>query len=379
MSVNKDVKSTATIAENSVLANEKRGFPFKKIFFALLVVLIILSILLLIVNIVINSYFSKIKVFDGKWEINMDKLNSMPMYQDNVGYFRQNEELHDAYHAALLNHAQATSDMKYDDNVYNYAIFGTDQFEGSEVSSSADIIMIVSVNKYDNHVTYLSFETRMLVYIPAVGVGPMSDAYLLGGPQLLTNTIEQNYGIRLDGFVEINMSAFSELVQNFGSIEINGNKDLVERINADIAKFNTGKNLTGDAQIPNVALEGNKIKLNGQQTLAYMSNAGEDKSDVANNVISQLTSKIHSKGFGGIKVTLDIALEKMLVAMQRDDVGALFQIGFSVFGSIETTPIGNLEGRAPVRPAVSGGASFIGYTCNYQAERAAVITALYTK
>lgn len=378
MSVNKDVKSTATIAENTVLANEKRGFPFKKVFFALLVVLIIVSILLLIVNIVINSYFSKVKIFDGKWEINMDKLNSMPMYQDNVGYFRQNEELHTAYHAALLNHAQATSDMKYDDSVFNYAIFGTDQFEGSEVSATADIIMIVSVNKHDNHVTYLSFETRMLVYIPAVGVGPMSDAYLLGGPQLLTNTLEQNYGIHLDGFVEINMSAFGELVETFGDIEISGNAALVDRINGDIAKFNTGKNLKDENAVQNVALEGGKIKLNGQQTLAYMSNAGKDKSNVANNVISQLTTKIHGSGFGGLKTALDIALGRMMVSMVRDDVGALIQIGVSVFGSIKANPVGNLDGRADIRSEDLGKA-LIGYTCNYQAERAAVVTALYSK
>lgn len=375
MSVNKDLKSTATIAENGALANDKRGFPFKKIFFALLIVLIVLSIFLLIINIIINSYFSKVKVFDGKWAIDMQKLNSMPMYQDNVGYFSQTEELHAAYHAALLNHAQATSDMKYDENVYNYAVFGIDQFENSTAPASADIVMVISINKNNKQVTYFSFETKLLTYIPAVGVGPMSDAYLLGGPQLLTNTLEQNYGIQIDGFVELNMSAFSLLIDKFGAYEIHGNKELLERINKNIESFNESKGLQGADAVGPANMEGNKIFLNGQQTLAYMSNGGAEKSNIANSVLSQLTTKIYSGGFGAIKTTLDISLERMMISMKREDIGALLQLGFAVLNNIETTPVGN-TGRVAVQSGIANVPS-VGYTCNYQAERTVLINNIY--
>ena len=116
-------------------------------------------------------------------------------------------------------------------------------------------------------------------------------------------------------------------------------------------------------------LDNGKVKLVGQQTLAYMRNAGADKSAIANSVLSQLAAKIYDDGFGGIKTTLDIALERMMVSMVRDDVGALISIGLSVFESIKTTPVGNMEGRANV--------TVIGFTCNYQAERAAIVKALY--
>ena len=119
MSENKDTKNTASIAENAVLANEKRGFPFRKIIFALLVVVVVLSIFLLILNIVINSYFGKITIFDGKWEVDAEKVENMPKYKDNVTYYMANEKWHAAYDAALLNYAQATSNMVYDDTVYN--------------------------------------------------------------------------------------------------------------------------------------------------------------------------------------------------------------------------------------------------------------------
>ena len=53
MSESNGVKGNATIAENKALANKGRGFPFKRVFFALLIVLIIFSILLLVANIVV--------------------------------------------------------------------------------------------------------------------------------------------------------------------------------------------------------------------------------------------------------------------------------------------------------------------------------------
>ncbi len=369
MSENKDVKRTATIAENTVLSNNRRGFPFKKVFFALLVVLIIFSILLLVVNIVVNSYFSKIKEFDGKWEINVELMKSMPMYIDNETYYSQTEDLHRAYDTVMLNYAQASSDIRYKESVYNYAIFGTDQFSGSAETASADIIMLVSVDEDKEHVSYLSFETRMLVYIPSVGVGPLNDAYLLGGPQLLVNTIEQNYGLHLDGFVELDMSAFVSLVDNFDNLEFAADQKLVDKMNADIEAFNEAKNLTGDNAVKSVKLEGKKVILDGRQALAYVRNADADKSNVANTILSKLTSKIFDAGLGGIKQTLDIALDNMMVSFARDDVGPLFSIGFSVLESVNSIPVGVMDGRESIMHA--------GYICDYQSERAAVIKTLY--
>ena len=370
MSENKGMKPSASIAENSVLAKEKRGFPFKKVFFALLIVIIIFTIVLIAINSVVTSYFNKITIFDGKWELDVEKMNSMEIYQDNRAYFTKNEALHEVYHAALLNFAQASSDMRYSETVFNYAIFGTDQFDSAEENASADIVMLVSVDEEREEVTYLTFESRTLVYIPGVGVGPMCHAYMLGGPQLLANTLELNIGIQLDGFVDLNMAAFSEFISAFGNIEINGDKQLVKDINEYIVEFDESKGLTGDRATKSVKLVNGKIELDGQQTLAYLRRAGDKKAALANSILSQLTSKIVDRGVGGVMSVLDIALEKMTVSMLREDAGALITIGLSVFESIDMVPVGNMPGRE----TVLGGSAV---TCDYQAERAAVIKNLY--
>ncbi|MBQ8145395.1 MAG: LCP family protein [Clostridia bacterium] len=364
-----DIKSTnnAAIAENSVLANSKRGFPFKKAAIIALIVLAVLTLILLVVNVVINSYFEKVTVFEGEWVINQEKLSQMPLYVDNEAYYSKNEELHKAYDAVLLNYARSASDMKNDENVYTYAIYGVDQF-GESNDASADIIMLASVDKEKEHVTYLAFETRMLVYIPSVGVGPLSDAYLLGGPLLMTDTISQNYGVQIDGFVSLNMSAFVEMIDEFGAITISADNDEIDKINSDIASFNESKGLSGDDMAQPVKLEKGRIVLDGKQTLAYLRGAGDGKANAANTVLSQLTTAIFEKGFGGIKTALDMALDETTVYVVREDVGALIEVGTSVLGSIEALPVGNMEGRESVGP---------GYICDYASERNAIVTELY--
>ena len=362
---------SASVAENSILAKDKKGFPFKKVIFGVVIALLVISLILLVINLVINSYFKNILIYDGSYEIDMDKLNSIEKYVNNEEYYLKSEELHMAYHQALKNYAEAMSDMRNDENVYNYAIYGIDKFVES-ADASADIIMLVSVNTDDDHVTYLAFETRMLVYIPQVGVGPLNDAYILGGPQLLTNAIEQNYGLKINGFVELNMAACSNMIDEFGSIVLsNCDNAKVEKVNEDILLFNAAMHLEGEKEVQPVKLEkGNKINLNGLQALAHMRNAGVDKSNVANAVLSQLTTMIISDGIGGFKTAIDIAIEEMAVYMPRADVGPLITIGLSVLENVNAHPVGNMDGRADV---LNGGV-----TCDYDAERAVIIEKLYT-
>ena len=91
-----EIQSTrrAAIAENSVLSNSKRGFPYKKVAIGVLIALVVIALILLVINMVINSYFAKVTVFDGEWEIDRDKLSQMPIYVNNKEYFSKTEDLH---------------------------------------------------------------------------------------------------------------------------------------------------------------------------------------------------------------------------------------------------------------------------------------------
>ncbi|SDL26837.1 transcriptional attenuator, LytR family [Nocardioides sp. YR527] len=58
------------------------------------------------------------------------------------------------------------------------------------------------------------------VDIPGHGNTKINAAFAYGGPELLTQTIEQNTGVRIDGYVEIGMGGLARLVDGVGGVEI---------------------------------------------------------------------------------------------------------------------------------------------------------------
>jgi len=58
------------------------------------------------------------------------------------------------------------------------------------------------------------------VPIPGHGSSKINAAFAWGGPKLLVKTIEQNTGIRIDGYVEIGMGGLVNLVDGVGGITI---------------------------------------------------------------------------------------------------------------------------------------------------------------
>ncbi|MGH3351295.1 MAG: LCP family protein [Nocardioides sp.] len=64
------------------------------------------------------------------------------------------------------------------------------------------------------------------VDIPGHGNTKINAAFAFGGPELLTQTIEQNTGVRIDGYVEIGMGGLARLVDGVGGVEICPKQDM---------------------------------------------------------------------------------------------------------------------------------------------------------
>ena len=56
--------------------------------------------------------------------------------------------------------------------------------------------------------------------IPEHGSNKINAAYAFGGPELLTQTVEQNTGLRVDGYLEIGFGGFVNIIDALGGIEM---------------------------------------------------------------------------------------------------------------------------------------------------------------
>ncbi|CAM5480151.1 Polyisoprenyl-teichoic acid--peptidoglycan teichoic acid transferase TagU [Streptomyces diastaticus subsp. diastaticus] len=89
---------------------------------------------------------------------------------------------------------------------------------GSNEVRSTDTLMIV--HEGDHGTTTVSLPRDSYVAIPGHGRGKINSAFALGGPKLLTRTVEQATGLRLDHFAEVDFLGFVDVVDALGGVRV---------------------------------------------------------------------------------------------------------------------------------------------------------------
>lgn len=119
-----------------------------------------------------------------------------------------------------------------DTSGYNYLLVGSDSREGltaaqrkkyatgSAVGNRTDTIMLVHVSESGGKPVMVSLPRDSYVPIPGHGRDKINAAYSLGGPKLLTETVEQATGIHVDGYVEIGLGGFAAVVDSVGGVDL---------------------------------------------------------------------------------------------------------------------------------------------------------------
>lgn len=137
--------------------------------------------------------------------------------------------------------------------VYNLLLLGIDT-QNTADSSRSDSMMLLSVDNAHSKLKLTSFLRDSYVYIPGHGDDKLNAACTYGGPQLVRDTIEYNFGVRIDGYLKIGYDVLIDLVDGIGGITI-PEVDAVEAAALAAEGYN--------------APIGTEIKMNGLQALTY--------------------------------------------------------------------------------------------------------------
>ena len=137
--------------------------------------------------------------------------------------------------------------------VYNLLLLGIDT-QNTADSSRSDSMILLSVDNAHCKLKMTSFLRDSYVYIPGNGNDKLNAACTYGGPQLVRDTIEYNFGIKIDGCVKIGYDVLTDLVDGIGGITI-PEVDAVEAAALAAEGY--------DAPI------GTNIRMNGFQALTY--------------------------------------------------------------------------------------------------------------
>ena len=136
--------------------------------------------------------------------------------------------------------------------IINILLIGQDQRPGEEDGRS-DSMILCSFRPRDKTLTLTSFLRDLYVDIPGHGKNRINAAYRFGGMELLDETLLKNFGIHVDGNVEVNFEQFAAIVDTLGGISVELRGDEAAELNR----------ITGSSLSKGPAV------LSGQQALHY--------------------------------------------------------------------------------------------------------------
>lgn len=203
-----------------------------------------------------------------------------------------------------------TTQIGQEDHIINILLIGQDARPG-EKRTRSDVMILCTFNKDTGTVVMTSFLRDLYVQIPGYGSNKMNAAYAWGGMELLDATLEKNFGIHVDGNVEVNFEQFADIIDTLGGVDIELRADEARLINSVVS----GSKLTSGLQ-----------RLNGEQALFYSriraldADADFSRTNRQRKVLDSLIREFKNADLTTILSLLDQVLPMITTDMTSDEI-----------------------------------------------------------
>lgn len=183
------------------------------------------------------------------------------------GLFADDNWVEDPLEEILFDDQLITDAFDKLDGMRNILLLGVDSRTGS-ISGRTDTMILLSVDIEGNVIKMTSFLRDTYVSIPGNKNNRLNAAYVYGGFDLLAATFEENFGIRPDAYVAVNLSGLTRVIDELGGVYVDVNSKKIDRINAVIYWYNKqvlNLNNLRDGYLT----KGGRQKLTGKQAEAW--------------------------------------------------------------------------------------------------------------
>ena len=241
--------------------------------------------------------------------------------------------------AAVTEHtvqAKETDSETDTDNIKSILLIGQDRRE-EQSRQRSDSMILATLDKDQGTISLTSFMRDLYVSIPGYSSTRINAAYAYGGMELLDETLEENFGIKIDGNVEVDFEVFKVLVDKVGGIDLE-----LTQAEADYICGRDQSVLYPQPLRTNWNLQAGVNHLDGEQALIHARNRSIGNSDYRRTerqqeVLKAAFAKVKDLGIldmGGLVkdvlplVTTDLSLWDMtgyaldVIGMSVDDISS---------------------------------------------------------
>ncbi len=304
-----DIENKAALADAPATKSE---FPYKKILIAVLAVVAVIACALLILNAVVENYAAKFNTGKTIEQATVDTskiADNETFYKNPQAAFDKYSFLAPAVNKAYENYTKQSLNVKSNANVYNFVITVNDNDIYADINPNNKLASIVLVSINNEKVTFVRMSAGTLVAIPGLSVGPLYDAYRFGGTALLAKAVQDNYGITVNGYIDLTLDAFMT-----AALEI-----------------------CGDAGIPMAGSADGEINYySTADSLFNYIKTSDDKEAKVQEVVKAIASGLANKKvfeLRGVVKAISNVENGMVASISRDDFGKLISMGTSMLSS----------------------------------------------
>ena len=158
-------------------------------------------------------------------------------------------------------------------DLVNILLIGQDRRE-NEAAARSDTMILCTFNKATKEVTMTSFLRDLYVPIPGYQDNRINAAYAFGGMPLLNETLKDNFGIHVDGNIEVDFTQFSQIIDLLGGVSMELRQDEADAINQAVPgnltagqQWLSGSQALAYARIRNLDADGDFSRTNRQRKL----------------------------------------------------------------------------------------------------------------
>ena len=220
----------------------------------------------------------------------------------------------------------------------NVMLFGEDNSNG-DTHGRSDTMIMMTIDNNHKKLKLTSFQRDTFVYIPGYGYDKLNASYNYGGAKLSIQTIEANFGIKVDRYAVVDFDSFKKIIDTLGGIDIKVTQDEIDYINYQMYKNKQVDSRTTITDAPGV------VHLNGQEALWYARNRGLTKGEDGNEI--GLDGDDWDRTSRQRKL-----LETLFKSMKKADIGQIVSMVSSV-GPLVTTNLKKDEITALVSHALT--------------------------
>lgn len=169
-------------------------------------VIVIVSITLFCV---VNAYMDKINFIDEKFDYITDETLKSEL---DIGQVVDES-------TETTESKELIPEFEFQEGITNVLLIGADR-QGTNGYGRSDCILIATIDTNNKTIKLSSILRDCYVEIPGYNNNKINASYAFGGPNLLMETIETNFGLKLDKYVYVDFDNFKDIVDALGGVEI---------------------------------------------------------------------------------------------------------------------------------------------------------------